>query len=282
MKKATFHEAMRAKPKKPTHSPPLSSPPPVPAPTAFTIKLSFDASCDAAPVGFKTVVAQVASDLMKQFSNPVIVNINVGFGEFAGMPLGASAIGESDFNYQLVSYPALIAALKGKTSTTFLPPSDPSVGNQWFVTNAQAKALGLLSATAAGVDAYVGFSSTATFDFNNTDGVNGFDLYGTCFHELSECLGRVLPMGVGFSSAYNLMCYSVPGILSFDGAAFRYFSIDGGKTPLNTFNSNPGGDFGDWRGDTVDAANAFGSAGVVMPVSGADLVALGAIGWTKV
>jgi hypothetical protein len=139
-----------------------------------------------------------------------------------------------------------------------------------------------MSATASGVDAYIGFSSSAgKFDYTQSDGITGYDFYGTCFHEMSECMGRVLSMGVGYSSAYNLMCYSAPGALSFVGATPRYFSVDGGKTPLDTFNTNSGGDFGDWQGDTVDAANAFAAAGVIMPVSESDLIALDVVGWTR-
>jgi hypothetical protein len=224
---------------------------------------------------------------MKAFSDPVTVNINIGYGEYAGMLLGASALASTDFNYQFVSYAALVSALKAKAKTpndlsacSFFPVVDPGAGIQWYVTNAQAKALGFLSATATGVDAYIGFSATAPWDFNNTDGVAGYDFCGTCFHEMSEALGRVIAQGYG--SAYNLMCYSAPGALGFVGTAPRYFSIDGGKTQLNIFNSNTGGDFGDWQGNTIDACNAFGSAGGTMPVSEADLIALDIVGWTRV
>jgi hypothetical protein len=285
MKQATFHQMMRAGKKLPHPVPP--PPPPPPTPAGLTINLSFDASCSSAPAGFQDVVHKVAADIMARFNNPCTVNINIGWGEYAGMPLPSGALASTDFNYQFTTYAALTAALKSKAVTandnlavSFIPASDPSGGQQWYVTNAQAKALGLLAPTAAGIDAYIGFSTTATWDFNNTDGVNGYDIYGTCSHEMTEALGRVWAQG--YSSVYNLMCYSAPGQLSFTGTAYRYFSIDGGVTALNTFNSNPGGDFGDWRGDTVDAANAFGTTGIIMPVSEADLIALDVVGWRRV
>src|SRR4029077_12297104 len=37
--------------------------------------------------------------------------------------------------------------------------------------------------------------------------------------------------------------------------------------------------FGDWAGNTIDAANAYGTPGVVSPFSAADLTAMDVIGW---
>ena len=65
----------------------------------------------------------------------------------------------------------------------------------------------------------------------------------------------------------------------FSGTTPGYFSINGGQTNLNNFNTNPGGDFGDWAGNTADAANAYGAPGVVEPFSAADLTAMDVIGW---
>jgi hypothetical protein len=96
-------------------------------------------------------------------------------------------------------------------------------------------------------------------------------------------MGRILMIGgsTGYNSLYQLFHYSAPGVMDFSGTTPGYFSIDGGTSSINTFNTNTGGDFGDWAGKTVDAANAFATANAVMPFSGADVAAMDAIGWNS-
>ncbi|MDA8383359.1 MAG: hypothetical protein M0037_09920 [Betaproteobacteria bacterium] len=63
------------------------------------------------------------------------------------------------------------------------------------------------------------------------------------------------------------------------GTGGNDFSIDGGSTVINTFNTNAAGDLGDWAGLTPDAYNAFAGAGMTLPVSAGDLTALDVIGY---
>ena len=130
--------------------------------------------------------------------------------------------------------------------------------------------------------AWVGFSSSTAWDYNNADGVSAgtYDFYGTVLHEITEVLGRETTDGQ--SGAYyplDLFHYSAPGVRTFSGTTPGYFSVNNGQTNLNNFNTNPGGDFGDWAGNTVDAGNAYGTPGVVSPFSAADLAAMDVIGW---
>ena len=112
---------------------------------------------------------------------------------------------------------------------------------------AEAKALGLLNIT-TNIDGYVGFSSTASFDYNNTNGVTGYDFFGVVAHEISEVMGRSLLVGQtisGLTNSYDpldLFHYSSAGGRDLVGTTPGYFSIDGGATGLNTFNSVQGAD----------------------------------------
>ena len=97
-------------------------------------------------------------------------------------------------------------------------------------------------------------------------------------------MGRELQVGanIGGSAGYSpldLFHYSASGVRDFSGTTAAYFSINGGVTDLNTFNTNPSGDFGDWAGSTADSYNAYGSSGAVEPVSASDLTLLDVIGY---
>ena len=66
-----------------------------------------------------------------------------------------------------------------------------------------------------------------------------------------------------------------------DGAA-NYFSIDGGVTTINTFNTVCCGDLSDWSGATFDAYNAFLTRGQALLTSPGDLTLMDALGYHRV
>ena len=255
--------------------------------SGLIINVSYDASVNNAPAAFKTDVAAAISFLESKFTDPITININVGYGEVNGQTMGSGAIGQSmyfvnPYNYSQVKN-ALVAdatTASDLSSVATLPSTDPTNGGTFYVSSADAKALGLISGSLT--DGFVGFSSSIAFDYNNSDGVSAgtYDFYGTVLHEITEVLGRETTDGQ--SGTYNpldLFHYSAPGVRTFSGTTTGYFSVDNGQTNLNNFNTNAGADFGDWAGNTIDAANAFGTPGVVAPFSTADLTAMDVIGW---
>ncbi len=257
------------------------------------INVTYNSSVNGAPAGFTTVVGQVVQFYETEFSDPVTINVHVGYGEVAGNSLSGGALGESDTVLDSFSYTQIVNALTADAKTASdnsavasLPANDPIGGNYW-VTTASAKALGLVGASGS-VDGYMGFSSANNiFDYNNADGVGSqqYDFYGVVAHELSEIMGRMLLVGATIGNTANsyvpfdLFHYSAAGARDVSGTTPGYFSIDGGTTSLNTFNTSPSGDAGDWAGATINSFNAFGSRGVVEAVSAADLTTLDAIGW---
>ncbi|HXJ02794.1 MAG TPA: NF038122 family metalloprotease [Micropepsaceae bacterium] len=260
--------------------------------TGLIINVTYDSSVGSAPAGFTNEVAQVVQFFESHFADPVTININVGYGEVGGTQLGGGALGESMTSLSSLSYSQLKSVLTADAKTAAdssavasLPSSDPTGGAYW-VSSAEAKALGYSSG--GGTDGYVGFSSSAgIFDYNNTDGVSAgqYDFFAVVSHEISEVMGRILLAGgtIGTSAnsydALDLFHFSSSGVHDFSGSTPGYFSVDNGATSQNTFNTNPGGDYGDWAGASVDAFNAFGSPGVAEPVSSSDITALDAIGW---
>lgn len=259
----------------------------------FVINVTYDASVANAPAAFKTVVNNVVQYLESQFTDHVTINIAVGYGEVGGYSLGSGALGESLTYLSSYSYASIKNALTADAKTAndaaavaSLPASSPVNGTFWTST-AEAKALGLMG-TSSSLDGYVGFAAGNLFSYDNSHGVSSglYDFYGTVAHEISEVMGRALLAGGKIGNVSNsyepldLFHYSANGVHDFSGTTPGYFSINGGATNLNSFNTNPGGDFGDWASSAGnDAFNAFSSPGVVNGISQTDLKELDVLGW---
>ena len=253
------------------------------------INVTYDASVANAPAAFKTDIAAAVQFFESQITNPITININVGYGEVDGLSMGSGSLGESMFYIDPFTYSqvknALVAdatSANDMTAIATLPSSDPTNGGTFYLSTANAKALGLISGSYT--DGYVGFSSSLAFDYNNSDGVTAgqYDFMGTVEHEISEVLGRTTDDGQsGEYTALDLFHYSAPGVRDLSSPTTTgYFSINGGQTDLANFNTNPSGDYGDWAGSVGnDSALAFASPGVVDPFSATDLTAMDAIGY---
>ena len=218
------------------------------------------------------------------FTDPVAVTIDVGFGEIDGQSLGSNALGESETYLTSVSYAQLQSALVknadaiGYTAAAASLPAASPVGGQFWLSTAEAKALGITGASSS-LDGYVGFSNAASFAYNDSNGVgaNQYDFFGVVAHEFSEIMGRQMMDGENFygGASYeplDLFHYSAAGVRDFSGTALGYASATAGKISLDSFNTNPGGDFGDWAASAGhDFFDAFSYPGVVNGVSASDL-----------
>jgi hypothetical protein len=266
---------------------------------ALTIKPTFDSSITSLPNA-----AQIESDFNavanfydNALTSPVTVNIGVGWGAVNGSTMGPGALGSSYDNFygyfdygQIKGWLKTAAGAAGnqalQTAVKSLPTGAPAGTSNYVIASAQAKALGLIPATQAGEDGWVGFSATQPFDFNPSDGVatKSYDFEGVAAHEIAEVLGRLSGL-TGSSPAYrtalDLFRYGAPGQPSFAFKSPAYFSIDGGATNLGDF-SYSGGDRSDWLTSTTglrDVQSASAKKGVAYNVTAADLTALDVLGW---
>ena len=263
-------------------------------PGAFQIIVKFDASVAKAPSGFVTDIEHVADFLTSYFSNPTTIKIDVGFGEIDGSKLSSGDLGESEANYVTVpgftasaQYSALVNAYKTHDAGISLPTTDPVPGDQqWWVTTAEAKALGL-SGPSSKIDGWAGFSS-APYAYDPAHvGPNQYDFVGTALHEFTEVMGRVTLNGAIYSgyplpeyTPLDLFHFSGPGAHVFSGTTPGYFSINNGRTDLKNFSTDPNTDFSDWQpSGRSDAFDASGGQGSASPFSHADYLALEAVGW---
>jgi hypothetical protein len=261
------------------------------------INVSYDSSVNGAPSGFTTAFAAAVQFLENTYVNPITVNIDVGFGEIGpdNTPLGSNALGESNTYFNNYTYSDVRSALVADTTSAdqvsaghSLPAADPTGTNNYWMATAEAKALGLMGPSGA-VDGYIGFSSSLPFTYNDSNGVASgtYDFNGVALHELTEVLGRELFVGndgIGSNSytPLDLFHYSSNGMRDFSGTTAGYFSPDGGASHLDSFNTNPNGDFGDWASSAGnDAVLAFSNSGVVNKFSPADMREMNVLGYDE-
>jgi hypothetical protein len=263
------------------------------------INVTYDSSVNGAPSGFTAAFAAAVQFLESTFSNPITINVDVGFGEIDGQALDTGALGESEGFFNEYSYPQVKNALVATDTTSSnqvsaansLPAGDPTGGGNFWVATAEAKALGLVGASSA-TDGFIGFSSTNAFTYNDSNGVaaGSYDFYGVALHELTEVLGRALfvgnqdGQGIGPNSytPLDLFHYSSPGTRDLLGTTAGYFSPDGGTSNLDNFNTDPNGDFGDWASSAGnDAFVAFSKSGVVNQFSTSDVREMNVLGYDE-
>jgi hypothetical protein len=154
------------------------------------------------------------------------------------------------------------------------------------MSNAEAKALGLQSGSTTGIDGWVGFSNTTsyTFDPNNRSVAGEVDFAGLADHEISEVMGKYGfgQNGSSGDSPIDLFRYAAPAVRDLAPACSgtpNYFSVNGGATVVNTFNTSCPDDRSDWAGVTPDAYNATIPAGHELPLTAGDLEVMDVLGY---
>ncbi len=261
--------------------------------------LIWDSSVASAPAGFKTAAIAAASEFTEMYSNAEVVNLDIGYGEVDGTTLPAGSISDSIRMGTFTSYSTLLSALDKDagnstiqaTADASLPSTDPLgartklgffAAGGYYVTNAESKALGLMSATGAEVDGYIGLSSTAPFSYTEPVSAGQYDAIGTFEYEISAEMGRISSLGAEYGSGVytpmDLFRYASPGVHEKVGGVAAYFSIDGGVTNLAAYDTQSA-DPATWA--SLIRGDAFGYAreGVTDSVSSVDLAAMAALGY---
>ena len=259
---------------------------------ALTFNLTYDSSTVGAPADFFTAFQYAINFYQTNYTDPITINLQVGWGKIKGQNLSPGNLGQSSTFQRTSSFSQIKTALtndaKSATDATALanlPATDPTSGASWVMSNAEAKALGLLAGNATGLDGYVGFNANAsyTFDPNNRAVSGKYDFIGLAAHEITEIMGRY---GLGQNGAssgryspIDLFRYLSTGTLDLVPTNGAYFSIDGGVTVINTFNGTGGGDLSDWAGATVDPYNHNITLGAKLDESPEDIIEMDALGY---
>jgi hypothetical protein len=167
-----------------------------------------------------------------------------------------------------------------------------------YINGGNAKALGLLSATNATLDALIQFNTAFSFDYNRSNGitVNQMDFVGAAAHEIGHALGFVSVVddvdtvagnAVDFlNTPMDFMRYSASsfalGISDVSaGPTAKFTYINGVSIPMSL-----GTNIGD--GQQASHFNVTGTLGIMAPtasygqklaVTGNDLLVMDATGW---
>jgi Dockerin type I domain len=266
-----------------------------PSAHALSFNLTFDSSTVGAPAEFFTAFNDAIQFYETNFTDPITINLQVGWGKVNGQDLTPGFLGESQasqpgfFQYGTIKS-RLVADAKSAadlTSIANMPASDFTNGATFKLSRAQGKALGLTIGDGSALDGSVGFDKTATYTFdpNNRSVAGKVDFIGLAGHEITEVMGRFglgqAGTGTGQYGAIDLFRYTSPGVLDLVPANGAYFSIDGGATVINTFNGTGGGDLSDWAGATSDSYNAFFTSGVKLATSAGDVTMMDVIGYDR-
>ena len=256
-----------------------------------------------------------------RISSNVTINISVGM-----VSLDSNIIGQAGSRWYSTSYSDFRTSVSQKaTSTTdaaFLatlptddtytrlinqtndtPGTDPyatwtDAQSMIFINGSNAKALGLLSATNAALDALIQFNTAFSFDYNRSNGIAGnqMDFVGAAAHEIGHTLGfmsvvddvdTVAGDAVDFlNTPMDFMRYSASsfalGISDVSaGPEAKFIYINGVAIPMS---------LGTNIGDGQQASHFYvtGNLGIMAPtasygqklsVTGNDLLVMDAIGW---
>ncbi len=187
---------------------------------AASVSQNLSASEKAA---FDNALTYVANFFDNLISNPITVNILVGYDQYPDPSntfslSGGECVGGGSSNF-LVSYSTLVSALQNNETSaaqvqaySTLPignPTNDSTTNDFYLAPAQSMALGLSTASNQ-YDGFVGFSAPAGgFNFSTTDFAvaNEWDFVGVAEHEISHALGRVAGLTPGFYTSLDLFRY---------------------------------------------------------------------------
>jgi len=255
------------------------------------INLIEDSSVSAAPAGFMTVIAAAAQFLDKLITNPITVNILVGWGEDdnGAYPIGSNISLGGALAGIGASYSQLRGDLLSNSATALgnfafanLPTTDPTNGGTFYVSDAEAKALQLIPANGSEIDGGVGFNATYPYNFNiNGVGAPGtIDLFNDAILELTHALGMQFGNGSDYT-AMMLFRYAALGGRQLMANGFvtpaAYFSIDDGKTNLDNYATS--GDSTLWPttagNDAFAIPYSYGAGHVYSLTDAAELIAIG-------
>lgn len=285
---------------------------------ALVIKPLFDAAwlnpVTGAPAAATADVNAVIAEYQGLFINPVTITIQFDWGNIQGSALPANALGVASFpqtpppnffntnpanQYSLNATKGFLAAdslanpqnAALATAVAHLPAAYAcaTCTNQpptFFIPDTQFLALTNGAQNADPIEAFTGFGTNpgAGWDFTGGTPTGGkFDFTSTLEHEIAHAMGRVddafIAGGPKFLTALDFYKYTCGTGTNNPNFVASCFSIDGGTTDLQTFDSTS--DSSDWATFPCNGTDSFDNCtfpntrGVLSAVDIIEMEALG-------
>jgi hypothetical protein len=262
--------------------------------SGLVISPTFDGSITSNPnaAAIEAMINRAIAIYESLFSDPITVFIRFRYSTTRpdGTPIGSpSQIALSNFVVYGPSWSTYINALRADAKTandaaanSSLPPNPltpsilPSSANGRAVGGDTPPAMNDDSSVAVGApyDGIVTLNSAAPFSFVRPPNSFNFDAQTAVEHEIDEVIGLGSHLNSTNSNVrpQDLFSWSSSGVRNLSTSGIRYFSIDGGTTPIVYFNQTANFDFGDWLSDPCPQSNpsvqnAFGCRGQAEDIS---------------
>jgi hypothetical protein len=258
-----------------------------------TFTANFNANFGGNAAAAQAAWIAAAGTFSANFSDNIHINITVD-----AVP-GTSVFGQSSTFLNGTTYANLRALVVADAKTPddataigaggSMTLADPSGGSEWWVSRAEAKAVGLIPDDLSN-DGTTTFGAGNPFTFAGPILAGTYDFQGVCAHEISEVMGRLGISGgtIGsFPNSHSLIdnfAYTGAGVKNINTGAGINFSIDNGTTLLKLWNNSAqnGLDSRDWAPGSNDSFNQFSTSGVNNPVSTVDLRLMDVIGYDRI
>ncbi len=196
----------------------------------------------------------------------------------------------------------------GGSAQVYLDDNASANNTSLVLTTANAKALGLGVSSSRPEDASITFSDRFEWDFDREDGITSgaFDFVGVAAHEIGHALGFFsevdtldfigdTPLNSIFSEdlypptpldlfRFSQLSESLGAIDISADARDKYFSIDGGQTPIAPFSTGTflgnGNQASHWQDNLgIGIMDPTIAPGELLQVTSADILAFDVIGW---
>jgi hypothetical protein len=247
--------------------------------SGLVISPTFDSSItnnpDAAEI--EAMINRAIAIYEALYSDPVTVFILFRYSTTKpnGTPIGSpNQIALSNSVVYSPSWNTYISALQADaktaddaTANASLPPNPLSANI--IPSSANGRALGgdtppamfddATVAVGGPYDGIVTLNSAAPYQFVRPINGSNVDAQRLTEHEIDEVLGLGSRLNGSSSNVrpQDLFSWSSSGVRNISASGTRYFSIDGGNTPIVNFNQAANFDFGDWESDPCPQANPY-------------------------